>query len=150
RIQQGNPRLDAHLIKPFRLGALEKILHEAYVHRTGTRGALFHAAPEVPAALANAFENGRKAGRHHWNALKPVTGTLAEAITAAARELGGLIFEPGRFTAADADWLAAFRKTPAGAAAQMACASRVPEEAFHLRNHCQFFADGNGGEEAWG
>jgi two-component system chemotaxis response regulator CheY len=146
-----NPRLDACLIKPFRLAALGAAMNEAYRHRCEARATIvtLGRAPEGLEAAVGASAHWRKVVH-----CPEVTG-IASAIEANRAELGAVIVNPSGFagwedpggTKAAGEWLASFKKTPLGIGTLAVCASREPAELYPFRASCQFFLHTEG---VWG
>jgi two-component system chemotaxis response regulator CheY len=146
-LQARTSRLDAFLIKPFRMSALAQAMSAAQAHRASLRRKLvaFCASGSVPERLAAALQSTEAA--RQWDPLITVRtlSELEQAVRSCAGALGAIVVIPGVPGSSapggeDASaWLAAFGRTPLGGATSVICASRDPAAIFPLRTLCQVF-----------
>ncbi|MGK5085360.1 response regulator [Bdellovibrionota bacterium FG-1] len=131
-IQQKTDRLDAFLIKPFRLKALIAATHAAQTHRAITRNTIVVFEGERP--LLELTNSAHQLGR-----ILVTTQTaeqFRQALTTHSRRLGAVIIRPH---ASLTEILAPFSRSPLGTQTPIVCASLNPEEVFPVRLYCQAF-----------
>lgn len=142
-LQEKTNRLDAFLIKPFRMTALSQAMTAAQAHRASIKRSIivFDANADSTPSFPT-FEG--------WDA-PLLTRTLPEfqqAIQAQSRHLGALIIQPPASPEL-AQWLTTFARTPMGSATPLICASREPEAIFPLRTLCQVFVAKTADQDLW-
>ncbi len=145
-LQKTNDRLDHSLIKPFRMGALEKALELAQTHRTQTRSLIAAVCEDqklLPLNQAAAEMNASVVRVKNVNELQAL-------ILAQGSKLGLLAIDP-KIAALDsiAQWLASFGKTHQGSATPVICAGRKPEVITPVRTLCRIFLSDTASVTEW-
>lgn len=160
------PRLDGHLLKPFRKNALESAIGNAFKHRASWRNTLLFLTQnqdEFEHLPASVFAQWPKrifinptsdvvtdqAG-HHEARTGVFKDDLGLRLGDSFRSLGAIFLKPNfPCLPKTVSWLADLKKTPQGALIPVVCLSRNPTEILSWRSVCQFFAVFPSSTEDW-
>lgn len=142
------PRLDAHLLKPFRIKSLTEAMALASRRRAESHNVIIVYGKQWGGAIKKCLSMSE---RILWKNIVEVSSTveLDRAVQSHLRNLGLLLIEQAQASTLGAEWLASFNKSRLGSSVPVVSLGKDPGQIHVVRTDCQMFVAPEARDTYW-